>query len=287
MDDNRTAYSEFIKEQNIEGSNKASSYIRALELLDIILKRSSSVYHNDNFWSIRSINKISRLYEYALKNQKKEGSEFLASGTQLSYGRNGYYSAALKSYKAFLILQEHETRLWTICENSQLSPDEMSKALLNKKLESIEELVPDKDIDFSSQAGKEVLREVKTRVNQGFFRKMILSYYSDKCCITGLDIPKLLIASHIKPWSQDEGNRLNPCNGLCLNSLHDKAFDIGLITIDSDQKIVISKQVKDHYSRSSVKKYFEEYEGTMISSPTQFLPDEKFLEYHRNKIFQG
>jgi len=79
--------------------------------------------------------------------------------------------------------------------------------------------------------GKEKERLVKTRVNQTFFRASILSLYNKKCCITGLNIPDLLIASHIIPWSQDEKNRLNPRNGLCLNAMHDRAFDKGYITI--------------------------------------------------------
>ncbi|QTA93412.1 HNH endonuclease [Desulfonema magnum] len=66
---------------------------------------------------------------------------------------------------------------------------------------------------------------VKSRINQNFFRQMILASYNNTCCITGMFVPDLLIASHIVPWSVDEDNRLNPSNGLCLNALHDRAFD--------------------------------------------------------------
>jgi putative restriction endonuclease len=77
---------------------------------------------------------------------------------------------------------------------------------------------------------------VKSRVNQHFFRKMILASYNSKCCITGLPLEKLLVASHIIPWAKDPKNRLNPQNGLCLNALHDKAFDAGLLTIDESYR---------------------------------------------------
>jgi len=40
-------------------------------------------------------------------------------------------------------------------------------------------------------------------------------------------------ASHIVPWAEDERNRLNPRNGLCLNALHDRAFDRHLMWIDA------------------------------------------------------
>ncbi|MCK5805919.1 MAG: HNH endonuclease [Lentisphaeria bacterium] len=68
---------------------------------------------------------------------------------------------------------------------------------------------------------------IKARVNQSFFRKTVLASY-EACCITGLQIPELLVASHIIPWAKDPRNRTNPRNGLCLNCLHDKAFDVGL-----------------------------------------------------------
>lgn len=282
----KQAYIKFINEQNLEGSGRASSYIRALNLLNIILSKPSALYpHKVDFWSIHSIDEINKLYEYALKWQKTAGSEFLQPGLSPSYGRNGYYSAALKSYKDFLILQGHEERLWKIYDNPNIAPGKLSELLSKEKIDSIEELVPDK-IDISTKEGKEVLRSVKTRVNQNFFRKMILSAYNNQCCITGLNIPTLLIASHIKPWAKDKANRLNPCNGLCLNSLHDKAFDSGLITIDSDRKIVISKEIKEHYSIKAVKTYFEIYDNKMITLPSLFFPDKQFIEYHRNKIFQ-
>ncbi|MBA7588865.1 hypothetical protein ES708_30935 [subsurface metagenome] len=88
-------------------------------------------------------------------------------------------------------------------------------------------------------------RTVKTRVNQQFFRKMILSTYDYHCCITGNPIEELLIASHIVPWSKDKKNRLNPSNGLCLNALHDRAFDKGLISFQINMKCLFLKELKN------------------------------------------
>jgi HNH endonuclease len=79
--------------------------------------------------------------------------------------------------------------------------------------------------------GSTRLSLIKARVNQGFFRSAVLASYDQCCCITGLDVPSLLNASHIVPWRVDEDNRTNPSNGLCLNALHDRAFDSGLITV--------------------------------------------------------
>jgi len=134
--------------------------------------------------------------------------------------------------------------------------------------------------------GKDKVVSTKARVNQSFFRSTILSSYNLTCCITGITIPNLLIASHIKPWSVDKENRTNPQNGLCLNSLHDKAFDKGLITISTDYKIKISK-IAFSDSNETIKKFFIDYHNRDILKPERFLPNKIFLEYHNNNIFQN
>lgn len=133
--------------------------------------------------------------------------------------------------------------------------------------------------------GREKERTVKTRVNQHFFRQAVLSSYDFRCCITNISIPELLISSHIIPWAKDPQNRLNPRNGLCLNALHDKAFDQGLITILTDFTIMVSPRVKRHYPNSAEKKFISEYNKKRITLPRRFIPDVKFLEYHQNYIF--
>ena len=134
--------------------------------------------------------------------------------------------------------------------------------------------------------GEDRERTVKTRINQHFFRSAILSSYNLKCCITGLSIPDFLIASHIKPWSKDEDNRTNPHNGLCLNSIHDKAFDKGFITVTPDFKVLVSKFF-DHYSdEQAVNDFFKKYDNQKINLPDRFLPSKDFLDYHYNEIFK-
>lgn len=133
-------------------------------------------------------------------------------------------------------------------------------------------------------AGKERESIVRIRVNQKFFRKTILASYKQTCCITGIDIPELLIASHILPWAKNEKERMNPQNGLCLNALHDKAFDKGLITISPDYKVKISELLKSQID-SDNDKYFMPFENQTIILPGRFLPNQEFLEYHTTNIF--
>jgi putative restriction endonuclease len=139
--------------------------------------------------------------------------------------------------------------------------------------------------DFNFGDGVEKERVVKTRVNQNFFRQTVLSAHNFSCCITGIDLPELLVVSHIIPWSRAEKNRLNPRNGVCLNAFHDKAFDRGLLTITTDFEIKISSKVSSNPSDPS-KKWLMDFHGKKITKPERFVPMENFLEYHNKNIFK-
>jgi len=135
--------------------------------------------------------------------------------------------------------------------------------------------------DFSGETKKSV---VQIRLKQSFFRKAVLSSYKGKCCMTGLSVQRLLVASHIIPWSKDKVNRLNPSNGLCLSALHDKAFDQGLITVSPDWKIKVSKYLKepsDKFCRSAI----SSLSGKKIMLPEKFSPSMEFLDYHNKNIY--
>lgn len=97
------------------------------------------------------------------------------------------------------------------------------------------------DDDVSFDEGRTRSASVEVRVNQSRFRRAVLASYNATCCITGLHHERLVIASHIVPWSEDTTIRLNPQNGLCLSALHDRAFDQGLITVmPSDYTVRVS-----------------------------------------------
>jgi len=155
--------------------------------------------------------------------------------------------------------------------------EELIAKFQNKEIEDISwENFPD---------GKERETTIKARVNQNFFRSTILSSYNLKCCITGLSIPDFLVASHIKPWSIDIVNRTNPHNGLCLNSIHDKAFDKGFITVTPDFKIMVSKCFNNYSKDISINDFFIKYNNQNIIKPERFLPKKEFLDYHFQNIF--
>ena len=133
--------------------------------------------------------------------------------------------------------------------------------------------------------GKERERVIKARVNQRFFRSAVLASYNSTCCITGLHDPNLLIAGHIIPWAEDIKNRLNPRNGLCLNALHDRAYEYGLITITPDYKLRVSKILKNKKDKV-VNEFFLKYEDKEIKLPSKFLPDKNLLEMHNARFYE-
>ena len=142
-----------------------------------------------------------------------------------------------------------------------------------------EEPVP----DFEQPLGpSEVEKKVKTRRLQTFFRNVVLSSYEHRCALTGITVRQLLVASHIIPWSENENRRADPTNGLCLNALHDKAFDRHLITFDEDYRLVVSSILKKGDIPELQSSNFAKLEGTRIVLPHRFAPDFQALEEHRN-----
>ena len=140
--------------------------------------------------------------------------------------------------------------------------------------------------DIKEIKGETIIREVKTRVNQFVFRQMVLGNYESKCAITGIDIPQLLVASHIVPWSKDENERLNPENGICLSALYDKAFDKGLIGINTNYEIVLSHELKKKKDTIFFANSFALIEKQKINNPLGYFPRKQFLEYHLDTIFE-
>ncbi len=281
----RDKYSQYMNEQNVEGSGRASSYVRALDLLGPILAKSESLFPDcSNVWEIESLDRIADLYEYVLKQQRLGEEGIFKNEKPMSYWRDRYCSAALKSYKEFLILNQHESRLWDLYNEPEVQPSELSKRMEEEEVDSIESLIDDRDLDFSTKEGKEVLRETKARVNQGFFRKMLLDTYETRCCVSGLNIPEVLRASHIVAWKEDKKNRLNPANGLCLSATYDAAFDRHLISFDEDYRMIFSATLKEYYSNEAFKTQFEAFKGKPISKPKRFCPDQEFLQKHRDKM---
>lgn len=179
-----------------------------------------------------------------------------------------------------------DKEIWTEFSNHwDVLPYESERLLAKFENTTVEELnhIPESELP---KEGKERDQIVRVRVNQSFFRSTVLAAYNNTCCITGLQQRDFLVAGHIRPWGLDEANRLNPRNGIAINSLHDKAFESGFLTITPDYKVKISPILLKQENESS-RKFFHEYEGRQLILPSRFLPDINFLKYHNNERFKN
>lgn len=123
------------------------------------------------------------------------------------------------------------------------------------------------------------------RLVQSFFSRSVLASYGFKCSFCGLEVRSLLNASHIIPWKVSVELRADPRNGFCLCVLHDRAFDRGLISVDANSHLLISKRVKKINPVPLHRVGLLDLEGQRISLPGRFLPNAKCLEYHRGSVF--
>ena len=137
--------------------------------------------------------------------------------------------------------------------------------------------------------GRERETVIRQRVNQSVFRTMILQNYENKCAVTGINIPDLLVASHIIPWAESSAEqKLSPDNGVCFSALYDKAFDRGLMTISPDDyTICLSSALREYETKVYFDQHFGSIAGNKIIMPIEHYPNRDYLAYHREKIFKG
>jgi predicted restriction endonuclease len=121
---------------------------------------------------------------------------------------------------------------------------------------------------------------VQSRVGQGQFRKQLIDKYNGSCVITGINHPKLLVASHIKPWAASNNQeRLQVDNGLLLSATYDRLFDSGLITFDRTGKIYLSSFIGPENEMKLHLQSGTQY-PLLVTSKMQH-----FLEYHNDVVF--
>jgi predicted restriction endonuclease len=121
---------------------------------------------------------------------------------------------------------------------------------------------------------------IQARIGQGQYRRNLLGKYERRCIVTGVDNEKLLMASHIKPWSVSSNQERIDCeNGLLLSANMDKLFDCGLISFSKKGRLLVSKLLgKENERRLNLS-------GTIdvdLKASSRLL---NYLDYHRDVIF--
>lgn len=149
--------------------------------------------------------------------------------------------------------------------------------MLSAQMESQEKLADVKEYLSLSDTERDAI--IKSRIGQGQFRKSLISYWST-CAVTGCQEPKLLRASHIKPWSKsDVAERLSLYNGLLLSPTLDVCFDSGFISFDDSGNIMVSNELHDNDMEAL---------GIHKEMKLSNIENEhcKYLAYHRGNIFK-
>lgn len=152
------------------------------------------------------------------------------------------------------------------------------KAALTASLDESDNLLKDTEPTTLIPTATEKEMLVKQRLTQGRFRKDLMERYSERCSVTGLDVPSLLIASHIKPWSESTAKEQNDVdNGVLLAAHLDKLFDQHLISFDFQGKIIISNKIT-HRQRSLLGLNNSMCIGNLTTG------NQRYLSYHRKQL---
>jgi len=173
----KNAFTDYIKATNLTGSQKANSYIKALDILSLLIKHEPYGFNDcKDIWKVESVERLYQLYVFvSQQSKKKENNLWVIDGIAKSYLANGFCSAALKSFMTFLVEFKFEQRLLNNL-NEEAGNIPITLHYPSCLLDGIEHA-----------EGRDVVREVNVRTNQNVFRKVILNIYNQSCCITGLN----------------------------------------------------------------------------------------------------
>lgn len=277
----RQGFLDFNTRLSPENSGKASSYAQAIKILDEVLTHQNVIdLHGRSLYDVRdteTIEAVLRFVSQEVKKMKRNEPNIFDYGkpNQRSYPLKNFCSSALRSLKQYAQYEQE-----VIVADGIVAQERNPRTISTK-------LIAHFDI---TKEGEDKISLTKQRKGQDYFRRMILANYGGRCALTGIDIPQLLLASHIIPWSDKthKQERLNPCNGICLSALYDKAFDQGLITISPDDySVVLSSVLRENETKEYFDKHFGIIIGRKLMMPTEYLPNRDFLAYHKDKVFLG
>lgn len=165
---------------------------------------------------------------------------------------------------------DREISLDKLIEDCRLIGQKIDIPIDNAVFGIVEETIP-----VSTTEEEQV---VKIRRGQAYFRQTVLCRYRYRCVVSGLNLPQMLEAAHILPWSDNETLRLVPQNGLALlPSLH-KAYDLNLLGIDADGVVHISDALMDRSEEEPLKDFFKKISGQKIIVPSTVQVNREYLD---------
>jgi hypothetical protein len=213
----KDAFKDWMVNINILAESTANIYIRQIELISEELINTGEIM--ENIYSINDSNEVNEVLNIFLSNSERKKKN--DSG-------NNQKSSALSKYSEYLLYLAKKEKI-----KYDLYVDEIDNEInkIEYNLDKIE--------------NTERLTIINSRIGQSEYRQGLLKRYK-KCQLCEINIQELLIASHIKPWSESTKlEQLDLNNGLLLCCLHDKLFDLGFISFNEYGEIVVSNSINN------------------------------------------
>lgn len=171
----------------------------------------------------------------------------------------------LRQQTNYLLLLEHAIELQKLWKSST------SNIQKEIELNNMENIIDDEITETEKE------QVIKSRIGQSAFKKALLAV-ERKCRLCGVSDERILVASHIKPWSQSNNQeRLDVNNGLLLCPNHDALFDKGYISFDESGSIIISDSLDE-----ATKVFLNINESKNIRMNEG---QREYMKWHRENVF--
>jgi len=212
--------------------------------------------------------------------------------------RNAYLVALQTAWDAGLTSQEVPDFLGLADSAFELlGQDEIGNSELSLAIrEADAEITQWRECMNMSRADTERLVEQRARVGQHRFAREVLQNFDWTCAFCGFGPKhllghKLIVASHIKPWSKsNRRERLDPRNGVAACPVHDAAFDTGLLTVNGGLRVhradvleislVHDQGVEEYFAPPTLR-------GQLVVPDGGRAPLERYLRFHQENVYKG
>lgn len=173
--------------------------------------------------------------------------------------------------------------------------DEDFCAIVDHGLTDDHETLPRQDDAFHEDPDQDAFITPRMRVDQltkrpvrdRNFRNLILKAYDKRCAITGMCLINgggraEVEAAHIRPVEHDGPDSIN--NGMALTGTAHWMFDRGLIGINDNFEIMISRQVND---LETIHAMINQTGALLTPKHPRDYPNLAFIRWHQEYCFKG
>ena len=238
-------------------------------VFETVEKNSDEVYYRVPLINYTKFDQPINLY--TIFKQQKEGLQkyFLKNKSLSTYDKE----------RLFYVIQNKKLQCLNGAYLSELS-NELANILFGK---DFSEQASDKKIINISVKTASQLRNIKTRTGHTKFANNVKENFNYTCAFPGCQVNEnsFLIGSHIARWADNEELRGDTSNGICLCVFHDKAFENGFFTLDSNMKITVNKKKTHNYP--FLKDSLDLYESKKIKT-SKIVPSIEALKSHWKRI---